>query len=431
MNNNTSELIRKNIKLIDLIRMNQTIDRTTLAQIMGVTWPTISSYVTDLIDNSILHKDGAILSINSSSNILFGISIGSAHIKITAIGMDLQLLSVSDFHSLVHDDDLFLEQKNYMKEKGKPIEHYLYCQTPTDEQSLIRQINSIFDSIMKINERNQDINILSIGVAFTGAVDKKKKRILKASNLPCLNNLNFEEGILLRNYLDYFETKGIHIALENNSVAAGIAEKWSLYNTTTLTGEHNVNNKYKNRKNIISIYLGVGFGINIIQNNLIYYKRNIPSDGIGHLEVPDFSHKDASDSNATCTCGKKCCLDFKIRNDIFEMSFEEFRELTSEDIYNFFKEHPEKRNLMGEYVGHLINILTGLLNPDLIIITGKLHRGIDFLWESIQQKRNQAYCNSYENNCLLIKSHLGSLAPSIGAAICGYYDKFEADIEWR
>ena len=430
MNNNTSELIRKNIKLIDFIRMNQTIDRTSLAQIMGVTWPTISTYVTELINSNILHKDGAILSVNSSSSILFGISVGSAHIKITAIGMDLQLLAISDFQSLVHDDDLFLEQKSYMKEKGKPIEHYLYCPTPTNEQSLIKHINSIFDSIMKINERNKVINILSIGVAFTGAVDKNKKRILKASNLPCLSNLNFEEGILLRNYLDYFETQCIHIALENNSVAAGIAEKWSLYNPFTINGQHNVNNKYKDRQNIISIYLGVGFGINIIQNNHVYYQRCIPSDGIGHLEVPDFSRNEISVSDTTCTCGEKCCLDFKIRNDVFEMSFEEFRALTSEDIYNFFKEHSEKRSLMGKYVGHLINILTGLLTPDLIIITGKLHRGIDFLWESIQQKRNQAYCNSYENNCLLIKSHLGSLAPAIGAAICGYYDRFEADIEW-
>lgn len=430
MDKNISELIKKNIKLIDLIRMNQTIDRTTLAQIMEVTWPTISSYVTELNNSGILHKEGSLLSVNGPSNILFGISVGSAHIKITIVDMGLQLLPTQDFQALVRDNDLFAEQKAYMQEKGKPIEHYLYCKTPTEEHSLTKHINGIFDSIMKIVERNKEINVLSIGVAFTGSVDKKKKRILKSSNLPCLSNLNFEEGILLRNYLDFFETKGIHIALENNSVAAGIAEKWSLYSPTTIKEEHNVNNKYKERQNIVSIYLGVGFGIHIIQNNHVYHQRNLPSDGVGHLEVPDFSKKEIPDNDTACTCGENSCLDFRIRNDVFEMSFDEFRELTSEDIYNFFMTHPEKRTLMGEYVGHLINILTGLLNPDLIIITGKLHRGVDFLWEAIQQKRNQAYCNSYENNCLLIKSHLGSLAPAIGAAICGYYDRFEADIEW-
>lgn len=430
MDNCTSELIKKNIKLIDLIRMNHTLDRTTLAQIMGVTWPTIANYITELSNTNIIQKDGTQLSINGASNILFGISVGSAQIKITIIDMNLQLLSKQNFLELIQDEDVFIEPKSYMKEHDKSIDRYLYIQTPCDETRLIKLINNIFDSIMKISERKTHLNIISIGIAFTGAVDKKKKRILNASNLPCLNSLNFDEGILLRNYLDYFETKGIHIALENNSVAAGIAEKWSLYNENTLKGEHNVNNKYKDLENIVSIYLGVGFGIHIIQNNHVYHQRSIPSDGIGHLEVPDFSSKNSVHTDTICTCGETNCLDFKVRNDVFEMTLEEFKEQTSDTIYYYFLEHPEKKELMGVYVGYLINMLTSLLNPDLIIITGKLHLAVDQLWEAIQHKRNQAYCKSYGNNSMLIKSHLGSLAPAIGAAICGYYDKFEADIEW-
>ena len=426
----TYDLIQKNIRLIDVLRMHKKLDKTSLAQIMNVTWPTISSYVNSLIATKILTKEGNLLSINKSYGILFGISVGSAQIKICALDMMLQPLNKDNFQSLIQGDDIFATQKKYMKEHNTTIEYYLYSETPPNEKDLILTLNEIFNSIKKIIE-TQSINVLSIGICFTGAVDKKRKRIIKASNLPFLNNLNFEEGILLRNYLDFFETRDINIAIENNSIAAGIAEKWSLYNNETIKGEYNINNKYKDKKNIVSIYLGAGLGLSVIQNNHIHYQNDSHSqmDGIGHLEVPNFSENENVFQDK-CPCGRDTCLDYRIRHDVFEQTFEEFKTKTSADINDFFKDKTDKQLLMGKYIGYLVNIINSLLNPDIIIITGKLHLAIDHLWGAIQQKRNESYYNDSEKNCLLIKSNLGAIAPAIGAAISGYYDKFKSDIEW-
>lgn len=249
--------------------------------------------------------------------------------------------------------------------------------------------------------------------------------------------------------------QGINIAIENIAMAAGIAEKWSFYNEKNLNGEININYKYKDCKNIATIYLGAGFGLGMIQDNKIYRGSDNLCGGIGHLEVPNYSKvnqesnpKEGNDSkggndpqreeiDACCTCGAKNCLDHRIRTDVFEKKFEEFKDMNSEEIKEFFigeasKEYSEYRKdiLMGKYLGYIINLLNNLLNPDVIVISGKLYKAIDELWIAVQLKKSENSLKYTSSNCAIIKSQLGPLAPTIGAAICAYYDKYNVNIEW-
>lgn len=429
--NKINELFEKNIKLLEILRLNDGLDKTGLAQKLNVTWPTISSYVEELLEENILLKKDNLIQVNAQYGYFIGISIGSAQSKICIVDLNMNVVSEKLFHKIIAADDIFVEQKNYMEYNQKKISQYLYYKTPSETQELIRSINNIFYSIVKIVE-NQKVNIMGIGVAFTGAVDREKKRIIKAFNLECLDEIDFEEGILLRNYLDFFEIKGINIALENNSTAAGIAEKWALYGDKTLSGEPNVNRRYKNCKNVISIYLGAGLGLGIIQDNRIYRGSNNLCGGVGHLEVPNFFQDEFSSKiDDKCTCGGKNCLDYRIRADVFEETFENFKDWDSERIRKFFITNPDKKEIMGKYLGHLINLLNVILNPDLIIFTGKLYLAIDELWEAIQNKRNENNLKYAKNSCALVKSTLGPTAPAIGAAIGAYYDRFNSDAEWE
>ena len=249
----------------------------------------------------------------------------------------------------------------------------------------------------------------------------------------------------MTNYLDFFETKGIEITIENNSIAAGVAEKCMLYEEKNLDNSYNINYKYRNKQNIINIYLGAGFGLGIIQNNKLYRGSNNLSGGAGHLEVPNFlnnieteilienqtdeqNNEQSIDSN--CTCGGKNCLDHRVRTDVFKSSFEDFKKWNSDDIFNYLMEHPEKKDLLGIYLGHLINLISNLLNPDLIIIGGKLYKSIDDLWGCVQLKLMENNVKYTKSNCALAKSSLGPLAPAIGAAICAFYGKYNAEIMW-
>lgn len=423
--------IKRNIKILDIVRLEHGLDKTGIAQKMGVTWPTISSYVEELQKYNILVREDSVLKINSNYGYFFGISVGSAQTKICLVDMNLHIVDTEKFAGIIEGDNIFDDQKRYMKDINKPIQQYLCSETSTDSQTLIKNINSIFASIINIIDCRKEINIMGIGIAFTGAIDRARKKIIKAFNLPCLDETDFEEGILLRNHLDFFEERGIKVSLENNSTATGIAEKWALYDEETLDGKFNINQKYKNCKNIISVYLGAGLGLGIIQDNKVYRGSNDLCGSAGHLEVPQYVKiKKDSGVDMACTCGGQSCLDYRIRTDVFETTFNDFRKWESDYINNFLVSRPDKKDLLGKYLGYLINLLNNLLNPDLIIISGKLHIAIDELWEAIQEKRNENNLKYTKSNCALIKSQLGLISAAIGAAICAYYDKFDADIGW-
>ena len=433
MNKHINESIKKNIRLIDTIRFNHGLDKTSVAQKMGVTWPTISGYIDEFMNCNIFHKTkDHQIQINNDFGYLFGISIGSSQIKVCIINMGFHLLEEDKFNHLIKDEDIFAEQKEFAQKQNKAIKCYLFSKTPDTEPELINSINNIFASIQKVIER-YELNVLGIGIAFTGAVDRINKKILKSFNIPFFDNTALLGDILLTNYVNYFEKKNIEITIENNSIASGIAEKCMMYEEKTLSDEYNINHKYRNKPNVISIYLGAGFGLGIIQNNKIYRGSNNLSGGAGHMEVPNFSIEKRithSTIDLECTCGGKNCLDYRVRTDVFNTCFKDFKDWSSDKILDYLINNPSEKELLGIYLGHLINLISNILNPDLIIIAGKLYKAIDILWSDIQLKLMENNVKYAKSNCTLAKSWLGPLAPAIGAAICSFYGQFDSEIMW-
>lgn len=469
MSSDGIELINKHSKLLDAIRLNKGLDKSGIALELGMTWPTISAYIKELMAEDVLCRDDRseskadsnILRFNNNYGIFLGISVGSAQIKVCAVNMEFQMLSNEEFHNLITIDGIssFGEQDGFKQPSNPDNENYVWAKTPRERQDLIQTINNVFAAIKHIVEKNVRYRVLGIGVAITGAIDQKQKRIIKSFNLCNMDETDFEEDILLRNYLDFFEMKGINIAIENNAMAAGIAEKWSFYNEKNLNGEFNINQKYKDCRNIATIYLGAGFGLGMIQDNKVYRGSNNLCGGIAHLEIPNYSEREEKNVDdvecihseigslevpidsqneakidSECTCGGKNCLDYRVRTDVFETTFDAFKDMDSKKIKEFFqkKENKEKKKdiLMGQYLGYIINLLNNLLNPDVIVISGKLYKAIDELWGAVQLKKSENNLKYTNSNCAIIKSQLGPLAPTIGAAICAYYDKYGANIEW-
>lgn len=459
MNTTTqAELITANEYLIDLLRYNTSLDKSGIAQALKVTWPTISGHIERLAKADILidpkaqdnTKENNYILLNKNAGHFIGISVGSAQIKITMVDMSFSLLSPDLFQPIMNNEEIFCEQKDYMNSRQKPNTsgaqkaqlQYLYCATPSDKSTLIATINNIFKSIQYMVEHQLLPNILGIGVAFTGVIDSAEKYIIKSYNLPFLENTPFADGILYRNYLDFFESHNITISLENNSVTAGIAEKCFLYKETTIRGEYNTNHKYCDKDNVITLYLDTGFGLGIIQEGKVSSRSNNLSGGIGHIEVPRFptvgtpdgkcNEEDNVTSLAThCTCGSTNCLDYLVRTDVFHTNPEIFKSMSSLEIKEALSgETNADRELLGSYLGYVVNLLNNILNPELIIFSGKLYEVIDLLWESIQKKRSDNSLRYTKSNCALLKSNIGPLAPTIGAAIYAYYDKYNLEVKW-
>lgn len=418
------ELLQSQNHLINLIRCNPQISKSELSNKLKLSWPTISSNVVALKTNSILDANEGIC-INPNFAHMVGISVGAAQIKFCIIDMNFRPLPHIKFLNLVENLALFEEGCKYMSQQNKQISNYIYFKTPNKLFELQRLLDDIIRDVCRIIEHQNEfsLNIVSLGITFTGAVDNINQRIIKSHNLEILSGKALG-NIISPTRIDFFEQNGINIYMDNNSTSAAVAEKYNLYIP------NNKNYKYRNKRNIMSIYLGAGIGAGFIFNNKHYRGATNFVGEIGHIEIPKFPNLEEKYIEPTCSCGSSGCLDFRIRNDVFEKTKTDFSNMDSTHIDSYFSDHPEKLEIFAYYLGYIVNLLNNVLNLDMIIFTGKFQKVIDRLWLLLTQQINNNALYYIANECQLTSSNLGATAPAIGVAICAYFDKIKTDIEW-
>ncbi len=105
--------------------------------------------------------------------------------------------------------------------------------------------------------------------------------------------------------------------------------------------------------------------------------------------------------------------------------------MSSEDIKKYLAKNPSRSKLLSEYLGNIINSITSLLNIDLIIFTGKFYKSMYLLMNEIDIIQDENPMRFSRNDCKIITSTLGALAPSIGAAIYSYHKKYDLELSWN
>lgn len=424
------KVIRQNERILNLLRFFEGIDRSEISRKLQISMPTVYKAIDELSNYNIVNKNDNNLFINNKYAYIIGISIGSALCKISFLDMSFNLLSIDDFKDykseMLKKIEAVIEDKSLLhKCKDDLTKNYIYFKTPRQFSELKNLLDNIFDFIQSSIERDL-FKVLSIGISCTGVINCKTQTILNAHNLDYLNNSALDTLVFPDKHKFFYDNK-ICVCLVQNSDASVIAEKVNLYQTNSI---------YKNKKNIISLYLGVGIGAGIYLDGL-YSGTNGYSGEIGHTKAPmyekdyiDGNHKLAKDLDRKCTCGNEDCYDYKMRTYVFEMNKIAFSDFSTESIRDFLNNNKEKADLFGKYLGNMVNTLTSLLDIDLIIFTGKFYRCMDFLYNSIVMIQDQNQLKFSRNDCTLLTSTLGSLAPSVGAAIYSYYKRFGLELSW-
>lgn len=260
MNDVISQL-KNNNKLINIIRCYPQISKAALAEYLKVSWPTVSTNIEVLRKSNILSASSPLL-INPDFAHMIGISVGSAQTKLTIIDMNFSPISSEKFGRVLSDLDIFCDAREYMDENRKEITNYIFFQTPDNLFELQTKLDDIIADIIKLVEKQDQfhMNIISIGIAFTGAIDNVTKKIVKSHNLEFLSDKPLNT-IIYPNRLDFFGQKGINIYIDNNSNTSVVAEKYNMYNPES------TNYKYRDKKNMLILYLGAGVGAGMIFNN--------------------------------------------------------------------------------------------------------------------------------------------------------------------
>lgn len=418
--------LKQNNHLLNIIRCNPGISKNALTEIFDVSLPTMANTIESCRKSGILFTDPSI-HINADYAHMIGLSIGSAQTKLCIINMNFEMITSDIFKQIVKKLNIFKVASSYMQEKKIPLENFICFETPDNLFDLQSQLDLCMNDIINIIEHQNEfkLNIISVGLTFTGTVDNFSKKIIKSHNLDFISDKPLS-NIVFPNRIDYFESKSINIYVDNNSNSATVAEKYNLYNVASS------NYKFRNKQNIMAIYLGAGIGTGLIFHNKLYRGASNAIGELGHIQVPPYYEKNNSPSTneICCSCGNDNCLDFRIRNDVFNMTKADFSKMSSKDIATYFTVHSEKLDVMAYYIGYITNLVINILNLDIIVFTGKFKLIMDQLWLPLYKYINSNKLSYISNDCVLAVSPLGVAAPAIGVAISSYFDKINEDIEW-
>ena len=107
--------------------------------------------------------------------------------------------------------------------------------------------------------------------------------------------------------------------------------------------------------------------------------------------------------------------------------------MTSNNVVGFLSNpsHILQKNLLVKYLGIITEILTNLLNLEVIVFTGKFCNCENILIRDLYIERDRNPLRFVANDCKFLFSKLGASAPAVGAAIAAYYDKIGQDVNWK
>lgn len=387
MNNFTGnfELMREmNTKIIlQVIRKQTPISRSEIVNQTALTAATVSRIVNELIEMGLVREVGYAESSGGRKPILLEIDPGAFFV----IGIGVEVDEITGVLLDLNGQILLKEEKEIGDIKDfEIVSGYL------------------FDIIEKlINNRYKD-KLIGIGVGIHGIVDYENGILVYPpafgwSNVPLANII---------------ETKfNIPTLIENNDRALALGEYWF--------------GAARNKKNFICLKIGAAVGSGIFTNGEIYRGVSNSAGEIGHTTVDE--------AGEICSCGNYGCLESMAsisaiikktrkllkqgaQSSISEM-IEDLEKLEEGHIFKAAEsgDYLAKKVLddAGRYIGIAIANSINMLNPELIIVGGKIIKAKDIIFDSILNTVNNKALNYPAKHVRIISSVLGKDGVPIGA----------------
>ena len=329
------------------IRKQGPVSRIELAEITGCSAGTVSNHVRTLMKKGFVieTKKGISsggrkpvqLMINPNKAYIFSIEIEVNQIKIVMFDLEIKVVMKSVIPIIYKD--------NYTK---------------TFKQVFLEMDKMIEEKNIKLD------NLLGIGVAVPGLIDKVK------GILEFAPNLGWENVHISKIFKDKY---GLTVVLNNEAKAAAIGERGSIY--------PKINNMV-----FVSINEGIGCGIFI--NGKLYRGASGNAGEFGHIII---------DTNGPlCHCGNKGCWETLASENFIINSYLKLpnsnKKLTKKEIYQLGKNGDKKVieifNEAGRNIGiGLVNIINGL-SPELLVIGGGIVEIKDYIYDEIVKKLEES-----------------------------------------
>ncbi|SDO63869.1 ROK family transcriptional regulator [Alkalicoccus daliensis] len=382
--------------VLNIIRQKGPISRTDVSKQAGLTPPTVSNIVLELLEEGMVREETGesnggrkpiLLSINYNNHFVIGIDVGTNQLRVGLTNLNAGIKEM--------------------------ISHKLPAGMKVDEfmKILISSIHEIFESTSADREK-----IIGIGIAMHGIVDEEKGESIYAphfgfENLPLKDRLESEFGLPVK--------------LENDARCAAISETWF--------------GSAQREQNIVCINIGDGIGAGLIINGKVFRGRHHIAGELGHMIVDLSGRK--------CTCGSYGCLHtvasgIHIREKVIHeitLGRSTLIEQLVTDRGDIDGDVVHKAALQGDafaisvfeeagrFLGLACTNIINVMNPDKIILTGGVMKAGDFVMNPLQEFIRQRALTQEAKATSIVRSQLGSHSALLGAVSLVLQEVFEIE----
>lgn len=458
------QILERFKQIVDPIRREEISDKTTLANVSGLSWPTVNKLI-DEVSNSKNRDDYPIFveesyTINRYFSFHIGISIGATQIKVVCFDLNMDALKKSDYIALGMKDvfeELNRETENDCDFDSIENDEDIYFCYPQEQDltAISERINNVISLFANEDQKNDRFNLLSIGISLPGIVNISTKRIEFCPNIKCLYGMDVH-SLISRKNMSIIYGNDISLTFEHDSQAATIFEKENLYktfknkkkdkNNVEVVSEEQKERmiKLKDKPNFACVYFGAGIGLGVVNNNELCRGESNSFAEIGHVKVPNFVIKiDRNDkeilsdflyykfddkkeervkSSTICDCGKHSCLEVKFRRDVFNaIDNEDYIRKTSTKELNAFKcNHPYRYKVLRAYLDYIINLVINLYNPSVLVFSGRIISDINSIEEEMESIKLGSAIGLPASQCEIVGGSKKTYSAAGGAAIAAY-----------
>lgn len=336
-------------RIYKVIEQNAPISRVKIAKVSNLAPASVTKITRYLLEKGIITETERQAS--TGGRCAISIKPNSEKIYVIAIKIGRRLLSLS----------------RYNLEGQKSVDKRINIESKNGEQ-LINLLHREIQTLIN-DEREQGNNISAISVTLSGLINPQEGRVIYTAS-DKLNNVPLAE-ILEKAFK-------IPTFVGNHTRALALAEH---YFGTTKACQDSI---------VISVHHGVGSGIIIQGKQLLGANFNIGE--IGHIQVNPTGEK--------CHCGNFGCLETEVSDTVIVKKVQnainqgahsplEGKTLNIENIYQAAAYgDPLCEKIVSEaasYLGKTIAILINMLNPEKVVIAGRIINAQSTLFNAIKQ----------------------------------------------
>ncbi len=360
-NQNTSLVLRT-------IYQARSISRADIARATGLTRPTVSSIVGELMDVQLVTEIGFGPSVRGKPPLILELHANSRNILcIDIANHEFRGALVNLRGDITHRSSLPAEE--------------------VAGEEAVQMVYRLIDQLMAASP----VPLLGIGIGTPGLMDPLRGIVRQAVNLDW-RDLPLGDLLTTRYNLPAY--------VANDSQIAALAE------LTFGMGAKS--------SNLVVIKIGRGVGAGIVIDRHLYYGDSFGAGEIGHVQVIP--------GGDLCRCGQRGCLETVISSRVLKKKAEPVlgSAVTSDDLYAAFQAgNPKIQALIddaGQHLGKAVSHLVSALDIHHILIAGSLARYGDRLTRAVQQQLTSGVLPSIAHETRIETSSLGADIVILGAA---------------